>query len=89
MTEWTVALTSPGRRSLTRLPPRMLDAAVRFINGPLTENPYRVTKPLTGDFIGKRSARVGDYRIIVEIADEIRIVRVEHVGHRSTVYRPR
>lgn len=31
--------------------------------------------------------RVGDYRIIYEIADEIRIVRINRVRHRGDVYR--
>ena len=31
--------------------------------------------------------RVGDYRVIYEIADEIRIVRVHRVRHRREVYR--
>ena len=31
--------------------------------------------------------RVGDYRVIYEIADEIRIVRVNRVRHRGAVYR--
>ena len=31
--------------------------------------------------------RVGDYRIIYEIADEVRIVRINRVRHRRDVYR--
>ena len=31
--------------------------------------------------------RVGDYRVVYEIADEIRIVRVNRVRHRREVYR--
>lgn len=31
--------------------------------------------------------RVGDYRIIYEIADEIRIVRINRIRHRGEVYR--
>jgi mRNA interferase RelE/StbE len=31
--------------------------------------------------------RVGDYRIIYEIADEVRIVRVYRVRHRREAYR--
>ena len=31
--------------------------------------------------------RVGDYRVIYEIADKIRIVRVNRVRHRREVYR--
>ena len=31
--------------------------------------------------------RVGDYRIIYEIADEIRVLRINRVRHRREVYR--
>ena len=31
--------------------------------------------------------RVGDYRVVYEVADEIRIVRVNRVRHRREVYR--
>ncbi len=31
--------------------------------------------------------RVGDYRILYEIADEIRIVRINRIRHRRDVYR--
>jgi mRNA interferase RelE/StbE len=31
--------------------------------------------------------RVGDYRVIYEIADEIRVVRINRVRHRREVYR--
>ena len=31
--------------------------------------------------------RVGDYRVVYEIADEVRIVRVNRVRHRREVYR--
>ena len=31
--------------------------------------------------------RVGDYRIVYEIADEIRVVRINRVRHRGDVYR--
>jgi len=31
--------------------------------------------------------RVGDYRVVYEIADQQRTVTVLHVGHRREVYR--
>ena len=31
--------------------------------------------------------RVGDYRVVYEIADEIRVVRINRVRHRREVYR--
>ena len=31
--------------------------------------------------------RIGDYRVVYEIADQIRVVRVNRVRHRREVYR--
>ena len=31
--------------------------------------------------------RVGDYRVVYEIADEVRVVRINRVRHRGEVYR--
>lgn len=31
--------------------------------------------------------RVGDYRIVYDVADAVRIVTVIHVGHRREIYR--
>ena len=31
--------------------------------------------------------RVGDYRVVYEIADDVRVVRVNRVRHRREVYR--
>lgn len=31
--------------------------------------------------------RVGDYRIVYDVADAVRIVTVTHVGHRREIYR--
>lgn len=31
--------------------------------------------------------RVGDYRVIYEVADQIRVVRIDRIRHRREVYR--
>jgi mRNA-degrading endonuclease RelE of RelBE toxin-antitoxin system len=64
-------------------------AVLDFIVGPLVENPHRVGRPLHGDLIGLFSARVGSYRVVYEIDEEDRVVRVIYLDHRADVYRPR
>ena len=44
------------------------------------------SKKLTG-MAGSWRIRVGDYRVLYDIADAIRIVRVYRVRHRKDVYR--
>ncbi|WNB86500.1 type II toxin-antitoxin system RelE/ParE family toxin [Cellulomonas sp. ATA003] len=82
-------LTAPAVRAIGRLDPKVADAVLAFIDGPLADNPSRVTEPLTGELAGKRSGYVGiAFRVLVAIDDDARIVWVLKVAHRADVYRP-
>ena len=85
---WGVVATSHSDRDLARLPPRVAAAIVEFVTAVLPENPPRMTKPLTGDLEGYRSARRGDYRVIVRLDDDAHVVVMHRVAHRAHVYRP-
>ena len=87
--EFAVAWTATSRRTLARLPGKTATAAVEFIYGSLAESPRRVGKPLKLGLAGLHSARRGDYRVIYRIDDQLRIVTVMAIEHRSDVYRPR
>jgi mRNA-degrading endonuclease RelE of RelBE toxin-antitoxin system len=86
---WDLVLAGPARRSIDRLPDRIAAAVLDFLVGPLLQNPFRVGKALRGVLAGVHSARVGVYRVLYEIDEELRTVRVLHVDHRADVYRPR
>ncbi|HWF18576.1 MAG TPA: type II toxin-antitoxin system RelE/ParE family toxin [Verrucomicrobiae bacterium] len=58
-------------------------AAIRALGN--TPRPHGCRK-LTGSENNWR-IRVGDYRVIYEIADVIRVVRVHRIRHRREVYR--
>ncbi|WP_448638675.1 type II toxin-antitoxin system RelE family toxin [Geodermatophilus sp. URMC 63] len=83
-----VRVTSAARRQLSRLPVRVATAVVEFLTAVLPENPLRLSKPLTGELAGLRSARRGDYRVLIEVDEHRRVVLVARIGHRSDVYRP-
>jgi mRNA interferase RelE/StbE len=51
------------------------------------DHPRRLGKPLTGTLGDLWSYRVGDYRILCRIEDEILVVLVVGIGHRWDVYR--
>lgn len=90
MTEpYQVNVDPAARRALHRLPGKVAAAIVEFITGPLADNPQRVSKPLGRDLTGYRSARRGDYRVLLMIDEPSRVVLVTHVDHRADVYRPR
>jgi len=83
-----VRVTSAARRQLGRLPVRVATAVVEFLTAVLPENPLRLSKPLTGELAGLRSARRGDYRVLIEVDEPRRQVLVVRIAHRSDVYRP-
>lgn len=86
---WRIEISSAGLRGLNRLPARVSTAIVEFMTGPLAENPFRVSKALSGEPADYRSARRGDYRVIVKILEQERVVLVDRVAHRAHVYRGR
>jgi mRNA interferase RelE/StbE len=83
------AWTATSRRTLSRLPEKISTAAVEFIYGSLAASPHRVGKPLRLSLEGLHGARRGDFRVIYSIDDDLRIVTVMAIEHRSDVYRLR
>jgi len=87
---FTVQFTGPAVRALERLPRKLADAVLRFCDGPLTENPLRVTKALGAELDGMRSGYIGiAYRVLVKIDEHENIVYVLRIAHRADVYQPR
>jgi mRNA interferase RelE/StbE len=85
---WQVTATSRFDRDLARLAPRIATAVVEFVTAALPDNPGRMGRPLTGDPEGYRSARRGDYRVILRLDEDSRVVVLHRVAHRAHVYRP-
>lgn len=86
---YRIDVAAGARRGLHRLPTKVASAIVEFITGPLAANPARLSKPLTNDLVGYRSARRGDYRVLIRIDDDAHAVLVVRIDHRADAYRPR
>jgi len=85
---YTLRATPTVCRALAEtLPEAVAVAALKFIRGPLLENPYRVGKRLLPPLDDRYSARRGTYRVIYRIDDDARVVTVVDIGDRSDVYR--
>ena len=83
---YRVLLERTVERDLSRLSSEMHDRVIAAIRA-LANNPR---PPGCRKLAGSRNdwrIRVGDYRVVYEIADEIRVVRVNRVRHRREVYR--
>ncbi|WP_138758562.1 type II toxin-antitoxin system RelE family toxin [Modestobacter altitudinis] len=85
---YEVQIASPALRQLRRLPPKVAVAIVEFVTVVLPSNPLRLSKPLTGEFADLRSARRGDYRVLIQVDDGARTVLVLRIAHRAEAYRP-
>jgi mRNA interferase RelE/StbE len=84
-----IELSGEARRDLHRLPGKVAAAVIEFITGSLADNPLRLSKPLTHELVGYRTARRGDYRVLIRVDDDARAVLVVRIDHRAVVYRPR
>jgi mRNA interferase RelE/StbE len=83
---YRVLLERAAEKDLSRLPAEIHDRVIEAIQA-LAANPRPVgCRKLTGSKHDWR-IRVGDYRVVYEIADVIRVVRVNRVRHRREVYR--
>jgi len=91
---YTIHLDSGVQRTLQAGPPKGIPlnaawAIFEFLNGPLSDDPWRVSKPLHDELEGFRGARRGEYRVVFRIDEEQRVIRVLRVDHRSDIYRSR
>jgi mRNA interferase RelE/StbE len=84
---YRVVLSSTAIRSLKRIPARHAQPLIAFVFVALAENPRRRGNALHAEFAGLWSARRGDYRVIYEIDDAVRVVDVVRFAHRAHVYR--
>lgn len=84
---YRLEVSAAARRQLHRLPDRVAAAVVEFITVVLPGNPARLSKPLTGGLERLRSARRGDYRVLLWIDEADHRVVVVRIAHRSDAYR--
>lgn len=83
---YRILLERGAERDLGKLSAEVHERVIAAIQA-LAGNPRPAgCRKLTGTKSDWR-IRVGDYRVIYEIADAIRIVRVNRVRHRREVYR--
>ena len=63
-------------------------AIFEFIHGPLSHDPWRVSKPLHDELEGFRGARRGEYRVVFRVDEGQRVICVVRVDHRFDIYHP-
>jgi mRNA interferase RelE/StbE len=85
---WSIRLTRTARKALEKLDKRTASRILAFLQDRVVASgdPRSHGKALTGVLSDRWSYRVGDYRIICDIQDEVITVLVLTIGHRKDVY---
>jgi mRNA interferase RelE/StbE len=85
---WRIDFTPEAGRQLRKLDPLIAKRIVDLLTGRIASAPRSTGKPLHGRLSSYWRYRVGDYRVICELEDDILRVLVIEVGHRRDIYKP-
>lgn len=87
---WRIEIDDKARKELAGLDKTVAKRIVVFLRDRLAqlEDPRSIGEALKGSSLGEFwKYRVGDYRIISSIEDDVLRVLVVRIGHRKEVYR--
>ena len=85
---YRLRIARPAAKALSEaLPEKVAVAAYAFITGPLLDNPNQVGKPLNPPLAPAWTARRGSDRILHHLDENLRIVEVTAIRHRSDASR--
>lgn len=88
--EWTIELDSSAKKELDKLDPQHAKRILRFLFERVShlDDPRSIGEALKGSRFGSLwKYRVGEYRIICSIEDNVAKILVIKVGNRREVYR--
>ena len=86
--KWRIEFEKSARDTLAKLDKPVRQQIEKYLDNLLTlDDPRMRGKGLTGDKAGQWRYRVGDYRIICEIRDNVLVILVLSIGHSSKVYK--
>ena len=86
---WKVSFLAKAQKQLASLDVTARNRILKFVNERLlaSPDPRSLGKPLTGEKHELFRYRVGDYRLICELKDQVLTILVIEVGHRREIYR--
>lgn len=86
---WRIELAESAERELARFDKQIARRITRYLReriAPL-EDPRSIGEPLKGSLNDYWKYRLGDYRIIADIEDDVLRILVVRIGYRKEVYR--
>lgn len=85
---WKVEFDERARKELRRLDTQAQAGILRYLRDRIAteDDPRRFGDPLRKNMSGFWKYRIGSYRVICDIRENVVTVRVLRVGHRKNVY---
>ena len=86
---WTVQYSKLAEKQLKRLSPEIEDRIRSYMDERVAKlvKPRVIATKLSGPYEDKLRYRVGDYRVVCQIMDQVLLILVVEVAHRREVYR--
>ena len=84
---YSVQIKRSAAKELARIANSDRSRLVQAIDA-LAENPFKGSA-LKGELRGLRRIRIGDYRVVYEVQEDVLVVLVVRIAHRREVYRRR
>jgi len=81
---WKIAWHPNAVKSLDSMPKDIRDRVIKRIDK-LRDNPFHFLEHYEGQDFYK--LRIGDYRALVDIDFESRIIKIQILGHRKNIYK--
>lgn len=86
MTAYEIRFLPSVRKDIRKMPRAMLRRLQEALHG-LSANPHPPGAKKIQGYDGYFRLRVGDYRVVYSVAEEVRIIEIIRIGHRRDVYR--
>ena len=85
---WSIKIDDSARKELVKLCDNAAKDILKFLRKRIAtdEDPRRFGDPLRKDLSGLWKYRVGSYRVIADIQDDVLLVLVVRVAHRKKAY---
>ena len=84
---WKVEYTKTAREQLKKLPNDIALRITKYMDKRAAEAPRQYGKAMKGEYAGRWRYRVGVYRVVCSLRDDVLVIEVVRVGHRRDVYK--
>ena len=83
---WKIDWKDSAVKDLKKLEKSNQKMILKFIEERIKPNPERLAVNLKGNLLGLKRYRVGDYRIICQLKENVMEILIIAVGHRREIY---